>query len=61
MAEIVNLRQARKRKTRSEKETMAAQNRTIFGRTKAEREQQQAAQEKAVSFIEAHRREPPKT
>ncbi len=37
MAEIVNLRRARKRKARAEKETRAAGKRTRFGRTKAEK------------------------
>lgn len=37
MAEIVNLRQARKRKSRAEKETLASENRIKFGRTKAEK------------------------
>ncbi len=36
MAEIVNLRRARKKKTRAEKEARAADNRVRFGRTKAE-------------------------
>jgi hypothetical protein len=35
MAEIVNLRQARKKKARAEKEREAAENRDRFGRTKA--------------------------
>lgn len=37
MAEIINLREARKRKARAEKEKQAADNRIRFGRTKAER------------------------
>ncbi|MCQ2003795.1 DUF4169 family protein [Rhizobium sp. NRK18] len=37
-AEIVNLRMARKQKTRQEKEKTAEQNRISFGRTKAEKE-----------------------
>ena len=37
MAEIVNLRRARKKKARAEKETRAAGNRVRFGRTKAEK------------------------
>lgn len=36
-AEIVNLRQARKRKARSEREAQAEDNRVKFGRTKAEK------------------------
>lgn len=35
MAEIVNLRRARKERARAEKDARAADNRTRFGRTKA--------------------------
>ena len=35
MADIINLRQARKAKTRAEQEQSAGQNRIDFGRTKA--------------------------
>ncbi len=45
MAEIVNLRRARKKKVREEKETRAAGKRTRFGRTKAEK--REAAAERA--------------
>jgi hypothetical protein len=37
LAEIVNLRQARKSKARAEREAEAAANRRRFGRTKAEK------------------------
>ncbi len=37
MAKIVNLRRARKKKARVEKEARAAGKRTRFGRTKAEK------------------------
>jgi hypothetical protein len=37
MAEIVNLRRARKDKARVAKDARAAENRTRFGRTKAEK------------------------
>ena len=37
MAEIVNLRRARKSRARVEKDAQAAENRTQFGRTKAEK------------------------
>lgn len=57
MAEIINLRMARKQKARADKEAQAAQNRISFGRTKAEK--QQAAAEKALADkrIDGHRRE----
>ncbi|MGB0682866.1 MAG: DUF4169 family protein [Magnetovibrionaceae bacterium] len=38
MAEVINLRQARKRKARADKAEQAEQNRIRFGRTKSERE-----------------------
>ena len=38
MAEIINLRQARKAKTRTAKQAEATQNRVTFGRTKAEKQ-----------------------
>jgi hypothetical protein len=36
MADVVNLRQARKRKARADKDQQAAENRAKFGRTKGE-------------------------
>jgi hypothetical protein len=56
MAEIVNLRQARKRKARKEKERTAEQNRAIHGRSKAERQQMQVLADKSNAFLEGHRR-----
>ncbi|KQZ19081.1 hypothetical protein ASD50_06095 [Mesorhizobium sp. Root552] len=58
MAEIVNLRQARKHKARSEKERIAAENRAIHGRSKAEREREGLLERKATTFLDAHRRSP---
>jgi hypothetical protein len=58
MAEIVNLRQARKNKARSEKERIAAENRAIHGRSKAERERESLLERKATTFLDAHRRSP---
>ncbi|EJZ19432.1 DUF4169 family protein [Rhizobium sp. Pop5] len=46
-AEIVNLRQFRKKQVRSEKEKQAEQNRISFGRTKAEKQLTRALNEKA--------------
>ncbi len=42
MAEIVNMRRARKGKARAEKDARAAGNRTRFGRTKAEKRESEA-------------------
>lgn len=38
MGEIVNLRREKKRRARAEAEALAAQNRALHGRTKAERD-----------------------
>ncbi|OWV90349.1 hypothetical protein ATY78_17910 [Rhizobium sp. R635] len=46
-AEIVNLRQFRKKQARSEKEKQAEQNRISFGRTKTEKQLTRALNEKA--------------
>ncbi|MDR9772548.1 DUF4169 family protein [Rhizobium hidalgonense] len=46
-AEIVNLRQFRKKQARSEKEAQAEQNRISFGRTKAEKQLTRSLNEKA--------------
>jgi hypothetical protein len=57
MAEIINLRQARKQKARAEKEARADQNRVSFGRTKAEKELTKAEREKAQRHIDSHKRD----
>ncbi|NKN05425.1 DUF4169 family protein [Rhizobium laguerreae] len=46
-AEIVNLRQFRKKQARSEKEKQAEQNRVTFGRTKAEKQLTHSLNDKA--------------
>ncbi|MET3855208.1 MULTISPECIES: DUF4169 family protein [unclassified Rhizobium] len=46
-AEIVNLRQFRKKQARSEKDKEAEQNRISFGRTKAEKQLTKALNDKA--------------
>lgn len=55
MAEIVNLRRARKQRARQEAEQQAQQNRVAFGRTKAERSLTQAERDKAARTLEGHR------
>jgi hypothetical protein len=57
MAEIVNLRTARKRKTRAQKEKAAQENRVLHGRTRVEREVAEVLREREASTHEAHRRE----
>ncbi|WP_026091474.1 DUF4169 family protein [Blastomonas sp. AAP53] len=57
MAEIINLRQARKALKRRQGETIAAANRAKFGRTKAERLSQTSDQDRAARLLEGARRE----
>ena len=47
MAEIVNLRRARKDKTRAAEDARAADNRTRFGRTKVEKRKTDAERTRA--------------
>jgi hypothetical protein len=58
-AEIINLRQARKGKARSEKERAAEQNRISFGRTKQEKTLTKALNAKAASKLDAGKLEKP--
>jgi len=46
-ADIVNLRQFKKKQARSEKDRQAEQNRVSFGRTKAEKQLTKALNDKA--------------
>ena len=57
MGEIVNLRQARKQKARTEKEKLAGENRALHGRSKAEKDRDRLTAEKAEIFVAGHRRE----
>lgn len=50
--DVVNLRQFRKQKARSEKEKQAEQNRLTFGRTKAEKSLTNALNEKAEQSLD---------
>ncbi len=61
MAEIINLRQARKNKARAEKEARAEQNRVSFGRTKAEKKLTKAELDLAQSRLDSHKRDPDET
>lgn len=54
-ADVVNLRQFRKAKTRSEKEKQAEQNRLTFGRSKAERNLTDALNAKAEKTLDQGR------
>lgn len=55
MADIVNLRQARKAKARGEAADKAAANRAKFGRTKAEKALQQADEGRAEKALDQSR------
>ena len=57
MAEIINLRNARKQKARAGKEAQAAENRIKFGRTKAEKSLEKAKAELEDKRIDAHKRD----
>ena len=55
MAEIVNLRRARKQKSRAEREERAAANRLEHGRTRAEREALDIEKHLARRRLDGHR------
>ncbi len=54
MAEIVNLRQWRKRQRRIEAEDKAAQNRASFGQTKAGKARRNLSQTQSVRHLDQH-------
>jgi hypothetical protein len=55
MAEIVNLRKMRKARAKAEAEKQAADNRSAFGRTKAEKTLTRAEKDRAAQRLDAHR------
>jgi hypothetical protein len=59
VADIVNLRQARKQKARDEKVRVAEQNRALHGRSKAEKQRDRLIADKSDKFVAGHRRETP--
>lgn len=58
MGEIVNLRQARKRAARGEREAAAERNRISHGTGKAERKAAEARSLQANRFLDGHLRAP---
>ena len=58
MAEIVNLRQAKKTRARAEKRAAGDENAARFGRTKADVALQRAQADKATATLDAHKRAP---
>ncbi len=57
MSEIVNLRQARKRKTRAEKQAGAAANRATHGRSRAAKTAARHEETRAARTHDGHRLE----
>lgn len=57
MADIVNLRQARKARDRAQATQKAAENRAKFGRTKAQKHRDAAEAERAARAIDGARRD----
>jgi hypothetical protein len=57
MAEIVNLRQARKAKARDEKAKAADANRTLHGTPKHLRDLAKARREKSARELDAHKKD----
>jgi len=61
MAEIVNLRRARKDKAKREREAEADANRRRFGRTLAQKEADRDRAQRAARLIDGKRLEPDQT
>lgn len=59
MAEVINLRAARKSRERQKKRAEGDENAARFGRTKALKALQRARAEKDRATLDAHRREEP--
>ena len=57
MAEIVNLRQARKAKARAAEDIVATANRALHGRTKAEKAAERLAKAQADKRLDGAKRE----
>ena len=55
MAEVVNLRTARRRAARQKAEASAAENRIAYGFPKRERAQAQAERDQALQRLDQHR------
>lgn len=57
MVEVVNLNKARKAKARATKETTAAANRALHGRTKAQKQADVAEKAKRDALLDGAKRE----
>jgi hypothetical protein len=60
-AEVVNLRRARKAARRDKAQAQAAENRTAFGLSGAERERLRAEKQRAAKNLDHHRLTPTKS
>lgn len=58
-AEIINLSKARKAKARADQGAKAAQNRALFGRSKADKALVKAVEDKTVRLLDHSKREKP--
>ena len=59
MGEVVNLRIVRKRTARAEKERLAAENRALHGRSKADRKADESERQRGATLLDGHRRDGP--
>lgn len=57
MSDIINLRLARKRKARADKERQAEENRVRFGRSKLEKLETRALAEREARLLDGHKRD----
>ena len=57
MADILSLSKARKARARAAKEAQAAENRTRFGRSKADRQRRAALKDQSAAKLDAHKRD----
>lgn len=55
MGEIINLKDARKRKAREDKKAKAAGNRWLFGRSKADKKKAEAEKNKAAKKLDGNK------
>ncbi|MEM8797329.1 MAG: DUF4169 family protein [Pseudomonadota bacterium] len=59
MAEVINLRRARKQKKRKDKAAKAAANRITFGQSKSDKAAIEISKERNIRNLDAHKREKP--
>ena len=57
MTEIINLKQQRKAKARTQKDKQASENRVKFGRTKEQKQLEKKKAERDERHVQGHKRE----